>query len=217
MQIDSKQMRAARALLQWTQEDIAEKSGVSLQTIKNTESDRSYPHAKSMDAIQRSFEDAGVEFTDRSGVKLKEDFVNVLTGDSAMERFFDDIYSVMQKNNGGDVLICGVEEKAYTDLDSNLVERHLDRMEKLGTVKQKVLCRHGDYNFTVPYAEYRWLQEEAFFSAPFYVYGDKLAVILWGNPQKIIILNFMQMAKAYANQFKILWQNAIMPDKKAKR
>ncbi len=62
--ITSGQIRAGRALLKWTGADLAEKSGVAFSTIMRMETADGVPNGtmKTMEAIQRAFEEAGVEF-----------------------------------------------------------------------------------------------------------------------------------------------------------
>jgi transcriptional regulator with XRE-family HTH domain len=66
------QCRAARALLNWTQQEIANLARVSAVTIRNFENEKSTPQRATLDVIQRAFESAGVEFSngDRPGVHL---------------------------------------------------------------------------------------------------------------------------------------------------
>jgi len=67
--ITGPQIRAARGLLRWSARELAEKSGVSLPTIQRMESAEGVPSAsaKSVDAIQRAMERAGVEFIPENG------------------------------------------------------------------------------------------------------------------------------------------------------
>src|SRR4051794_4086761 len=67
------QIRAARGLLSWSQEDLAEASQLSRQSIDNLEHERTEARPRTFDAIQAAFEKAGVEFTNggEPGVKLK--------------------------------------------------------------------------------------------------------------------------------------------------
>jgi transcriptional regulator with XRE-family HTH domain len=62
--ITSDQMRAARGLLDWSRKDLAEKSGVSFASMMRLESFDGVPSSniKTLDAIKKAFEDAGVEF-----------------------------------------------------------------------------------------------------------------------------------------------------------
>lgn len=67
--ITGAQMRAARGLLRWSARELAEKSGISLPTIQRMESVEGVPpsSAKSVDAIQKAMERAGVEFIAENG------------------------------------------------------------------------------------------------------------------------------------------------------
>lgn len=76
--ISSAQIRAAKALLRWSGEDLANKAGLSLSTIRRVEASEGVPEAQNMKtllSIMKALEDAGVEFVgspdDRPGVRLK--------------------------------------------------------------------------------------------------------------------------------------------------
>lgn len=70
------QCRAARSLLDWTQERLAGQSGVSIGAIRNFEGGITTPIRANLTAIRRAFEAAGVEFIDPNGggpgVRLRE-------------------------------------------------------------------------------------------------------------------------------------------------
>ena len=63
------QIKAARALLGWWQIDLAEKSGVSVPTIKNIEGGKDM-RVSTMDKIHAAFAAAHVEFLE-GGVRLR--------------------------------------------------------------------------------------------------------------------------------------------------
>ena len=65
--MDSAQCRAARALLKWTQDDLAAKSGASAVTIRNFENERSAPQKGTLLLIQQTLEEAGMEFIPENG------------------------------------------------------------------------------------------------------------------------------------------------------
>ncbi len=56
--------RAARALLGWSQMDLAAKSRVSAKTIADFEVDARQPYERTLEALRRTFEDAGLRFID---------------------------------------------------------------------------------------------------------------------------------------------------------
>lgn len=73
------QLKAARALLGWSQDRLAQASGVGASTIKRMETRKGSigGHADNVWKIQAALEDAGILFIDKNGVggvgvRLKE-------------------------------------------------------------------------------------------------------------------------------------------------
>jgi transcriptional regulator with XRE-family HTH domain len=72
--MDSKQSRAARGLLKWSQRQLADESGVGLSTVAEFENDKRDPWPDNLAAIRKAFEKAGIIFEKDGkfvGVKLK--------------------------------------------------------------------------------------------------------------------------------------------------
>lgn len=74
--ITTGQLRAARALLRWTAEDLAKRAGVSVVTIRRAEpvDGMLTMMPANAAAIRRALEEAGVVFTNggEPGVKLRK-------------------------------------------------------------------------------------------------------------------------------------------------
>lgn len=60
------QLRAARALLNWTVRDLAERSRVHRNTISAFESEKTFPNASTLAALIRPLEQAGIVFLEES-------------------------------------------------------------------------------------------------------------------------------------------------------
>jgi transcriptional regulator with XRE-family HTH domain len=58
------QCRAARALLDWQQRDLAQHSKVSRKSIADFERGRTMPWPRTLDDLREAFEAAGIEFLD---------------------------------------------------------------------------------------------------------------------------------------------------------
>jgi ribosome-binding protein aMBF1 (putative translation factor) len=74
--ITGAQIRAARGLIRWSAEILAERSKLGVATVRRAESTDGVPNltAANVAAVQRALEDGGVEFIDDrggTGVKLK--------------------------------------------------------------------------------------------------------------------------------------------------
>ncbi|MBS7695877.1 MAG: helix-turn-helix domain-containing protein [Chelatococcus sp.] len=60
------QLRAARALLNWTVRDLADRSHVHRNTISAFESEKTFPNASTLAALIRPLEQGGVVFMDEN-------------------------------------------------------------------------------------------------------------------------------------------------------
>ena len=67
--LTSDQVRAARALLRWSAEDLSRQSSVSLRTIRRAELAEGHTAMTTANnlAVRRALESAGIEFIDENG------------------------------------------------------------------------------------------------------------------------------------------------------
>ena len=76
--ITGSQVRAAKALLRWSGDELAKKAGIAISTIRRIEAEDGVllsANIKTIEAVQRALEHAGVEFIgtpdQQPGVRLK--------------------------------------------------------------------------------------------------------------------------------------------------
>src|SRR6267154_2008423 len=65
--ITAAQCRAARGLIAWSQQDLAQRSGIGTVAVHQLENGTSSPRRATLDVVRRAFEAAGVEFIDENG------------------------------------------------------------------------------------------------------------------------------------------------------
>jgi transcriptional regulator with XRE-family HTH domain len=65
--VTAPQCRAARGLLDWSQQELAESAGVGVVTVRQLEAGTHEPRRATLDVIRRALESAGVEFIDENG------------------------------------------------------------------------------------------------------------------------------------------------------
>ena len=74
--ITPEQCRAARGLLDWSQQRLADEAQVGIVTVRLLESGQNQPRRATLIVVRRTLEDAGVEFIDENGggvgVRLRE-------------------------------------------------------------------------------------------------------------------------------------------------
>lgn len=64
LMLTPEQIRAARALLNWSQAELADRSGVAAQSIKNIERGVTDPRLTTATTLKRTLESAGVQFVE---------------------------------------------------------------------------------------------------------------------------------------------------------
>jgi predicted transcriptional regulator len=69
MSPSARQIRAARALLDWSRGKLAARALISVDTLKKIELSQVDPRASTLDAIQSALEKGGVEFLPDEGVR----------------------------------------------------------------------------------------------------------------------------------------------------
>lgn len=75
--ITSAQIRSARAMLDWSRDQLSNKSGVGISALMRLESSDGVPsgNIKTFEAVQKAFEKAGIEFIgtpdDGAGVRYR--------------------------------------------------------------------------------------------------------------------------------------------------
>ena len=211
--ITVEQIKAARSLLEWNQIDLAKAAGISEHTLKNIERKSSKPRADTMLLIQKTLEEAGIEFINEVGVKLRGESLNVqvFEGRESLFRLLKDIYDTLAGTEK-ELMICGVDESYYLKYGG---ERFIEEIKKrnVAGIKTKLLSCYGDTNFIEPYEHYRWISKEIFSQVPYYVYDNKYAILLWGEPQRVMLVESKPVAESYRRQFMGLWENAKIPTK----
>ena len=212
--INARQIRAARALLNWSQTQLSEASGIARSSIKNLENEITAPRTDTGAAIREAFESRGVEFLPGSGVRMREESIIVLEGEDAEEQFMNDIYEAMlQEDDEKEVLIYGLEEldPSKHQEEYALAKAQIDRLARAG-IKERILSKQGNTHFIGPWHYYRWLPGDGFASVPLFIYGNKIALSTDKPPYKTIIIDNKLFAESCRYLFNFAWDRAVVPD-----
>jgi transcriptional regulator with XRE-family HTH domain len=214
MTISTAQIRGARGLLNWGQSDLSERTGISTTSIGSIENGISVPRESSLTAIRKAFEDAGIEFLPNDGLRKRTGEVRVLKGRSGFWEFYQDVHNTLS-NISGEVIVSNVDERKFEKwLGTDNLRAHTEKMESLTGISYRILVKEGDnyYLASPQYSRYRWMPKNLFASVPFYVYGEKLAILIFDDEPTVIILEYPSVAKAYRSQFEAIWSVSTSPD-----
>lgn len=218
MHITPAQIRAARALKNWSQAELAAHVGMATPSIGNIESGKHAPKRDTIEAIQKVFEDHGIEFIPGNGVRQKDEIVTTYEGDEAEEQLLNNIYETMlQEGEGSEVLIYGLEEMDPVENphEYGLARAQIERLMNAG-VTERILGREGNVHFVAPQEFYRWLPAEGFASVPMFIFGSKIALSTDTPPYKSIVIDNKLFSDTCRHLFNFAWDRASLPAKKGK-
>ncbi|WP_096700829.1 helix-turn-helix domain-containing protein [Magnetospirillum sp. 15-1] len=67
--ISARQIRAARALLGWSQQDLADRAIISVNALRRLEGEQVDPRLSTIAAVKTALESAGIDFLPTSGTQ----------------------------------------------------------------------------------------------------------------------------------------------------
>jgi transcriptional regulator with XRE-family HTH domain len=214
MSITTAQIRGARGILNWSQQDLAQRTGISATSIGAIENGQTTPRESTLSTIRKTLENGGIEFIGLDGVRLRTGDVRIFQGREGFWDFYEDIYSTVQETPG-EILVSNADERLFEKwIDPENLKKHVNRMRGTKGVSYKILVKEGDTHLlaTPDYAEYRWTPKDQFSSTvPFYVYGKKLAILLFSAEPTVILIKYDAVADAYRHQFMGIWKNSSLP------
>jgi predicted transcriptional regulator len=214
------QIRAARALLDWSQSDLADHSGLSQTGIARIENGTNQPNSRTLAKIEAAFEKADIEFLGSAGLRKRSGEIRVLREQEGFIAFMDDVYE-STRTTVKDICVYNVDEKNWIKwMGEEKYKAHSARMKELkNNVNFKIIIKEDDWFFIAnEFAEYRWFPKELFNMQSFYAYGNKLAFIHFEEDNvRVMILNETEFAQGFRVLFDIAWNYVATKPKESKR
>ncbi|MBV8061548.1 MAG: helix-turn-helix domain-containing protein [Alphaproteobacteria bacterium] len=210
--MNAPQIRAARAILDWSQEELAAKTDLSITTIRKIESGHISPRDSTNDKIRDVFELAGLEFMDGNGVRERSHDITIYEGEDGARKFQDDVYHTGIQHGGEIVQVWSMEmRRKFIQFLGSHRQSHIDRMMIVqNIIRIKCILTEDQHHMNSPIIEYRYLPRSYVDCVPFYVYGNKFAVfdILANKEGRMIVVQSKAIADTYRLQFKSMWEKA---------
>lgn len=203
------QCRAARALLNWSQPDLAKRCKMHVQTISNFESGKASPTKNTLKKIKLFLEKAGVSFTDQGGVNPNISYTVIYEDREGFRAFMDDVYETVKKH-GGDVYLFNSRPLIWYEwLGEEWYDMHRKRMKALGDrIRMRISLQEGDTNKILSFAQYRWFPVKVSKDKIFYAYGPKLAFLDFGeNSVRITVITHKDFSQIFRILYDIAWEN----------
>jgi len=198
--VNSRQIVAARALLDWTQSDLASRIGVAKSSIAYVESGK----GKASEALTSVLEQNGVEFIDK-GVKLSQDFSYFIEGEDWYLDLLDDAYTTLIDAPDSEILFLFSDDRQSPEEVNNRIRK----MRNAG-IKMRQIVENGNTHLMGPISEYRYMPRQYFTNTVSLVYGDKVAQCI-DNNTRAIVHNDSSMAATWRNFFNALFNEYLDP------
>lgn len=210
MTITTAQIRGARGILNWSQQDLSDRTDISTTSIGSIEKGTTKARASTLEVIRKAFELAGIEFTD-GGMRQRREYLNRLQGVDGFKQFMDMVYDEA-KTNGGNFCIFNASPSQWTSLvDDEWQKMHIERMTEVfetGDLNFKITCPNTDQNMIgSKYAEYRVITENKWSERSFYVFGQYIGILIFKkNDVEIILFKEQAVASTFLYLFNIAWE-----------
>lgn len=210
MLITPGQIKAARAMLDWSAEDLGKRVGVVKTTISAIETGRSNGSVEVLNAIVTALENGGVEFLNDGGVRPRQSRVLTLQGREGFAAFREDILAEA-KIASLDVCVSNVDEREFDKWGAGTVnDKYFSEMKKNKPKQFRILVKENDFHLSASdYAVYRWLPEKSFGAISFFVYAQKTAILSFENNDfQAFIIGHPQITAFYRKDFESMWAQA---------
>lgn len=197
------QIRAARALIGWSQKDLADRADLSQTGIARIENGTNQPNSTTLAKIKNAFDKAGIVFIS-GGVQRVQDTLLVLEGQDCLRRLQDDIYHTL-KSVSGEVLLMGIDEISENEKENfEYTLMHIERLKKAG-ITERILVKEDENTFIAPKSWYRKVSAKYFSPHTVFVYDNKIALTLRQPHNKVLILENKYFSESLKSFFNLLW------------
>ncbi len=208
MTITPAQIRAARALLNWTAGDLTKRSGVAQSTLSMIENGQSEGMKKTLSAIESALTNGGVEFQVDGGVRPRQTTVTQLRGLDGFKQFMDDVYEVASLPDDPGISVINVDNEQFIKwLGEKEANAHLERMEKLDIQPvQCLISKAYKTNIAEKYSNYRRIDDDVLNGNTLYIYGHKAAIIEFGEKDvEVMLIDNPSSTSMFRNMFNAVW------------
>lgn len=193
------QVKAARAILGWTRDNLADASGVYGQTILNFENGNSVPRMETVKQLVSALERNGIEFID-DGVRLVKQKIVPLEGKNWFNDILEDACLAFANSpeEEKELMIFSGDNRVSPPEVINLFRR----IRGLG-VRFREMVEEGNTFMMGPVEEYRWIPKNFYKNNIIFLYLNRI-VLDMGNTG--VFIESKEISNTMRNQFDLLWE-----------
>lgn len=182
------QLKAARALINWTQADLAKAAGLHINAVNNVERGLSTPRLSTLQKMQSALESGGVTFISGRGVELRDHAIEThkVTGHSILQYIVDDIINTLT-SPADDFIALIADFSAFATFDSSAISRLADNLEY--APYQTRIITTGTPPTLLPNTQIQTLPQHQMPQLDILVYSGTTIFINWREQEALILKN----------------------------
>lgn len=208
--IHARQLKAARALLGWSQDHLAIAARVSPTTIRNLESGDMSPRNSTTETIKRAIEDAGLEFIEPEGVRMRPEDIKVFHGAYSCDQLLDDMQQTSRE--GCREIVSVFTSQGALSKFCDVRTEYLERLEKISeSTSIKIIVPDLLTPPTIlANLQFRMAHKQNIGPVTFFAYGKKHALVMSCGESgfKFLVINMFGFSEVYRRHFYEIWENA---------
>lgn len=189
MFVTVEQIKAARALLRWTQKDLARHAGLNESQIQAFEAKRTHS-LEVLEAICKAFALQGLDFSDGGVVPSK-------VSSYALDSYLDVLHDISASMPGGGEILRYCADDGWS-----LEMTHEIRQMREGGIKERLIV--SEENRAMSGSNIRKIPAAYFFSTEIIVYLNKVAFFVDGKA--LVVIN-QTLADIFRCQFESWWKS----------
>lgn len=193
----SQKIRAARAVLNWSRDDLSRRSTLSAPAIAGIETGADAKES-SRAKLLRAFESEGIIFTE-DGLRLVKATQIFFEGPDWFNDLLEDVYQTLIDKPDAELLIQNAD-----DAESPPDVINMYRRIRNAGIRMRQTIAAGNSYMIGPVSEYRWIPRDHFMNWVTLVYGDKVARCVSYDNRGVVTLN-AEEAEAERKRFELLW------------
>lgn len=197
MLIAPRQIRAARALLDWTTEDLAKRIGMSKGAISYIETGKNKPSGDTLESLYKVLSREGIVFTE-FGVELRDNPIERLEGDHAYLDMLDQIHNLLSGQDEEVLFHCADDRRS----SPNVIEKQ-KQMRDSGIRIRKTIA---DDNSTITrrLEDYRLIPADYVSSSEVIVIYKDCVVFDLGDA--LLRIRSEKLTSVWRGQFEYWWK-----------
>lgn len=210
-EIHASQVKAARALIGWSQEDLAGLTGLSSTTIRKIENGVISPRSRTMNAIRDAIEKAGWELIYPEGIRRRQQEITIYNGVDGKDRFYNAMMEHVRAN-GCEIYASFLSQDMLMRSLGAHTKSNINRLDQLNEVAQVkcLLAEPNDMPLLLQNFQFRTITERYMAGAPFFIYGNNIVFALPEGKESFqyLLHSNGNLSQCFQSRFHDLWDVA---------